>query len=348
MKILYGYRYGIVGGVSTQLLLRQAALQNEGIQCDLFFSQDNGLGQVLPDESKQNIFFGGLDKYKKLLEKDYDAVIVVDTPELLQGNRKTLFLDIHTTTTQGLSYLDEIDKVSLAGLMVPSTYSASLVASKTGTGEDSIYIVPNTLNTAVFNLQTKPNEHNEFHKPEFIWVGKLDQHKNWRLALVYARILKDLLGSIRFYVVGGYTAPIEVGQAFFDLLAELDISDSVIWLDRLANEQVADLYKRCAESGGAMLITSRDESFGMAAAESLLCGCPLITNDLPVFREVFPESPMVRRLDINEPEQFIHAVNQLRSGIDIPERLRMNSILTCKYGPSAFVKQLLKVVNNAN
>ena len=60
-----------------------------------------------------------------------------------------------------------------------------------------------------------------------------------------------------------------------------------------------------------MLVTSRDESFGMAAAESLMCGCPLIANDLPVFREVFPSSPMVHLVDIWDPEQVASAAQDV-------------------------------------
>src|SRR5690606_40696581 len=100
---------------------------------------------------------------------------------------------------------------------------------------------------------------------DLIWVGKLDQHKNWRLALVYTQLLKELLGPVHLYMVGGYTAPEATAQAFFELAYRLGVSDSVTWLDRVENVQLASLYHRCAASGGAMLVTSRDESFGMAA-----------------------------------------------------------------------------------
>lgn len=343
MKILYGYRYGIVGGVSTQLLLRQSALQHVGGQCDLFFCQDNGLRQVLPNITDGQVLFGGVRAFNQQVARgQYDAVVVIDTPELLASPSKRLFLDVHTTTQTGLSYLDRVDLSGLAGLMVPSAYSAGLVAKKNGRPVGDIHVIPNTLNTAVFNLAS---ELPELSKPEFIWVGKLDQHKNWRLALVYARMLKDLFGSIRFYMVGGYTAPAAVGDDFFRLLQDLDIQDSVVWLDRLANSQLASLFRRCAGSGGAMLITSRDESFGMAAAEALLCGCPLIANDLPVFREVFPDSPMVQRVDIWQPDQVIQAISHL-SACPITElsRHEMFEVLYSQYGSAAFVTALNRII----
>ncbi|MBA1239549.1 glycosyltransferase [Pseudomonas kunmingensis] len=343
MKILYGYRYGIVGGVSTQLLLRQAALRQVGGQCDLFFCQDNGLRQVLPATAVGQVFFGSVRAFQRqVAQGQYDAVVVIDTPELLSVSSKHLFLDVHTTTQAGLSYLDRANLSGLAGLMVPSAYSAGLLAKKTARSVTDIHILPNTLNTAVFNLAVSASAPT---CPEFIWVGKLDQHKNWRLALVYARMLKDALGNIRFHMVGGYTAPATVGDDFFNLLHDLEIQDSVVWLDRLANNQLATLFRRCANSGGAMLVTSRDESFGMAAAEALLCGCPLIANDLPVFREVFPEGPMVKRVDIWQPDQVVQAIQQLSSdSITNADRQTMFEALRSQYGAEAFVNALNRMI----
>lgn len=349
MKLLYAYRYGIVGGVSTQLLLRKQALEQAGYHCELFFSQDNGLRQVLP-KATQGVHFGALSAFRQLVIKGrFDAVIVIDTPELLRlasgpcRRRNPVYLDVHTTTQTGLSYLEGLSVKSLAGVMVPSDYSARLVGHRRPDWQDRIHVIPNLLNTEIFAPTGSMQE--GFDHPEFIWVGKLDQHKNWRLALVYAQLLQELLGPIHLYMVGGYTAPAATAEAFFELAYRLGISDSVTWLDRVENVQLARLYHRCAASGGAMLVTSRDESFGMAAAEALLCGCPLITNDLPVFREVFPDSSMVQRVDIWQPEQVAGAIKKLTvEKVDPGERQAMYQTLRMRYGAAAFESALRGVI----
>lgn len=348
MKILYAYRYGIVGGVSTQLLLRKQALEKSGHGCELFFSQDNGLRQLLP-AGMTGVHFGGIRAFRELVRRGFDSVVVIDTPELLSvakrnaGRNLKVFLDVHTTTQTGLSYLDGLSLSHMAGIMVPSAYSAALVGRKRAEWQTDIHIIPNLLNTEVFSPAVDDPE--GVSCPEFIWVGKLDKHKNWRLALVYARMIREMLGDIRLYMVGGYTAPETTGDSFFQLAHRLGISDAVTWLDRVENVQLAALYQRCALSGGAMLVTSRDESFGMAAAESLLCGCPLITNDLPVFREVFPDSPMVQRVDIWQPQQVAQAViNMNKAALDGEEKIRIYRALKSSYGPDAFVNRLTKTV----
>lgn len=346
MRVLYAYRYGIVGGVYTQLSLRRRALNDAGIHCDIFFSQDNGIGYTLSD--REGFYFGSDVSFRRLVKRGrFDAVIVIDTPELLgvaAGSflrRNEVYLDVHTTTNTGLAYLADIRSSRLTGVMVPTNYSASLVRSRIAGGVN-ISVTPNILETNLFSPSLSHKAINESGHVggaprEFVWVGKLDHHKNWRLALVYTALLRDLFCDVRMHIIGGYTAPASQAEAFFELAYRLGISSEVSWLDRVDNRDLVDIYRRCASTGGAMLVTSRDESFGMAAAEALMCGCPLIANDLPVFREVFPESSLVKRVDIWKPDQLAAAAASLS---DRPSAEAVSSLhrqLAKKYGPEAFV-----------
>lgn len=348
MKVLYAYRYGIVGGVSTQLRLRQEALAKVNIECQLFFSQDNGLRQVLsrPD----GMHFGMDVSFGQLVRNGrFDAVVVIDSPELLGPARGSLFrrnrvfLDVHTTTATGLAYLNEVDVSSLAGVMVPTRYSEALVQRRVP--KASIEVVPNILDTGVFSPSGESRVESSGGTREFIWVGKLDNHKNWRLALVYARLLCDLFGDVKLHVVGGYTAPTERAEEFFQLAYRLGVSGRVSWLDRVENTTLAQLYRQCAASGGAMLVTSRDESFGMAAAEALLCGCPLIANDLPVFREVFPESPLIHLVDIWQPDQIAQAAQGLSQCAFEREVVTLHDELSRRYGPESFLASFKRLMS---
>ncbi|MGK8436048.1 hypothetical protein ACRS3X_01570 [Ectopseudomonas hydrolytica] len=232
MNLLYAYRYGIIGGVSTQLLLRQQAMQQQGHRCDLFFSQDNGLRAVLP--LQQGVYFGTDHSYRSLLRQGgYDHVVVIDTPELLAQSfpawwqpRREVWLDVHTTTANGLAYLDHLDVGRLAGVMVPTHYSALLVAKRLPSVIPRV--LPNVLDCEVFSL---PPEHvskaADADVRHFIWVGKLDAHKNWRLALIYARLLRELFGAVRLIMVGGYTASAETGEALFELAGKLELLDTL-------------------------------------------------------------------------------------------------------------------------
>jgi L-malate glycosyltransferase len=94
-----------------------------------------------------------------------------------------------------------------------------------------------------------------------------------------------------------------------------------------------------------MLVTSRDESFGMAAAEALLCGCPLIANDLPVFREVFPESPLIHLVDIWQPEQLAQAAQALSLCTLEREVAALHDELSRRYGPESFLASFKRLMS---
>lgn len=342
MVVIFAYRYGIAGGVATQLLLRQAALTDAGMECHLFFSQDNGLRQILGDETR--IHFGTDSSVTKLMRRVRpDALFVVDSPELLSARgiwtNCPVYLDVHTTTKNGLAYLDELVGDQLKLITVPTEYSATLVGKRIP--DANVSILPNILNTKAFELPKV--QHLKDGPSEFIWVGKLDNHKNWRMALVYTRLLIEHLGDVRMTMVGGFTAPDETAADFFALVHRLGIVDQVRWVDRLENSQLANLYHLCARTGGAMLVTSKNESFGMAAAEALLCGCPLIANDLPAFREIFPPSNMIQLVNIWNPEAFVEAVRQLPHRTTADAALVLRENISSKYSPEAFSAKFLSL-----
>jgi glycosyltransferase involved in cell wall biosynthesis len=83
----------------------------------------------------------------------------------------------------------------------------------------------------------------------------------------------------------------------------------------------------------------------MAAAEALLCGCPLIANDLPVFHEVFPPSPLVHLVDIWDPEAVAQAANEVAVLQRTDEVVsQLHAELRDRFGPEAFAGAFLDLL----
>lgn len=345
MRILCAYRYGIVGGVSTQFLLRQKVLRSAGFDCHLFFAQDNGLGDLL--EANERVHFGGEISLRRLVHRlRPDVAVVVDSPELIAPlqpwmRRPRLYLDVHTTTALGLSYLRDISLSRLDGVLCPTHYSAGLVQERRPGVEPQV--VPNLIEVGrVCDAQLEDGLSPAV--PEFVWVGKLDYHKNWRMALAWGSLLRQALGNINLIIVGGYTAPHKRVEEFMRLADELNLMGALRWIDRIDNAELPALYRRVAASGGAMLVTSRDESFGMAVAEALMCACPVIANDLPVFREVFPESPLLQRVDVWQPSSLLLALERLQQGWSSEDVQFMRHHLATRYSGDAFLSAMKPVL----
>jgi glycosyltransferase involved in cell wall biosynthesis len=128
-----------------------------------------------------------------------------------------------------------------------------------------------------------------------LWVGKLDDHKNWRGFLASARRLLDRRDDFDLWLAGGETAKDSVAEEMLDMARELKLLDRLRWLQRVEYRSMPVLYSLVAASGGLTVSTSCDESFGMTVAESLACGCPAAAAAVGALPEVL-EGPLAAGL----------------------------------------------------
>ena len=214
MKVLYCYRYGILGGVCTQLINRMRVLEGAGeLEAHLLFHRDYGISKTL-DGYPHLYFEENPAAVRKLAAAGgFDASVVIDTPEYFEAlndlDGTPLVTEVHTTTENGLKYLNDIHW-STVGYIVPSEYSRKMLLDRFGIGrKEPVHVVPNSLDTQLFPRVevAKPGE-----RPIFAWVGKLDDHKNWRGFLEVAARIGDAGVDAEFWLIGGETAP-EARQA---------------------------------------------------------------------------------------------------------------------------------------
>ncbi len=101
--------------------------------------------------------------------------------------------------------------------------------------------------------------------PRLLFVGRLNAQKN---PAVLLRALATLDEELQLDVVGdGPDA-----ETLHALAATLGIAHRVVWHGQQPRDAMPAFYARAA----ATLVPSRDEGFGMVAAESLLCETPVI------------------------------------------------------------------------
>jgi glycosyltransferase involved in cell wall biosynthesis len=286
MKILFGYRYGILGGVCTQLINRLAGFSRmPGMEVHFAFVKDYGISGVLG--SYPHVLYApepdALRPYCE--EAGIDAISIIDTPEMLDAvegittARKT-FLEVHTTYDVGLEYLED-RRLAVDAVLVPSRYSERLVKERLASSTP-IYRLQNCVDPESFSpLDRRPPA-----VPIVLWVGKLDDHKNWRGFLEIAARLAERVPEVAFWLVGGATASAEAKEEFVEERRRAGLERKLHWARRIPYSVMPDIYRLVAASGGLHLVTSRDESFGMSVAESLLCGCPVVASRVGALPEL--------------------------------------------------------------
>jgi glycosyltransferase involved in cell wall biosynthesis len=95
------------------------------------------------------------------------------------------------------------------------------------------------------------------------------------LLKVFAAILRSI-PEARLVRVGGFT------PSQRRLATELKVEEAIIHVPFLERDVLAAVYRRAT----LLLLTSEAEGFGLPVIEAMACGCPVVSSDLTVLREV--------------------------------------------------------------
>ncbi|MDD3894906.1 MAG: glycosyltransferase family 4 protein [Syntrophomonadaceae bacterium] len=289
MKILYLYKYGVLGGVSTQLLNRLKYLINF---CEPHFGflQDYGIKSSFEDYPF--VYFPeNIAAIIKLINKNnYDIIITIDTNEVYEAIRQANFKgivinEVHTTYEKSLkTFQNLIGNTAMQAVITPSNYLKQRILREFMLDSSiPIYVVENCLDNRLFAYQ--PPIINPAKKI-ILWVGKLDDHKNWLSFLSISALIRSLRKDCQFWLVGGYTAPEKVRRHLREMVNRLGLTDCFKWITRAEYAEMPALYSLTVASGGVCVSTSRNESFGMTIIEALACGCPSIAPSVGAIPEI--------------------------------------------------------------
>lgn len=164
--------------------------------------------------------------------------------------------------------------------------SRHLIATSKATGADlqhfyrlnskSVTVIPHGVGARFFEL------HRSCPEPYLLYVSTLHPHKNHqRLLRAYAQRPR----RERLVLAGlpGFHA-----NAVRDLIAELNVGDSVRLTGWIPREELYQLYAKAS----ACVFPSTFEGFGMPVLESLAAGIPTACSDIPPLRESAGEAAL--------------------------------------------------------
>lgn len=322
MRLLYFYRYSILGGVSTQLANRLRAAGDK-TEMHFAFLHDYGGRSVFGNHPWIHFPTSSQEMRALVRARSYDAVLVIDTPEAFPAVRDAGFTgavinEVHTTTSN-IAYLSSLHGERMSAFLAPSRYLCRRIEQEFGfAGEVACHWAPNCLDTGAFRpiaIAAVPR------RKVLLWVGKLDDHKNWRGFLEAGRRLLDRRDDFELWLAGGETAPNPVAEEMLDVACELRLLDRLRWLQRVEYRAMPTLYSLVSASGGLTVSTSCDESFGMTVAESLACGCPAVAAAVGALPEILAGPLAAGLYPFFEEDALVATVEKLLD--DAAERSQM-------------------------
>ena len=286
MKVLFIYKFLTTGGVEAVLRARIDGMVGIGVEGYVWFLEQID-GGVIFQGSARDPFIGDLTRLAEHLRDNYyDTISVIDTPEVfpllaqLPGST-TIVVEAHTPYLENLEYLRSLDGIQIASIIVPSRFQASLVKRRIKR-EIPVEILPNSLGASLssepLGFEPKPPA------PILAWIGRLDNLKNWRLAIKTASILRKREIVFELWVAGRLVEP-ATSQHLYQAAKRADLLDRLRWFDNFPHIRIHRWLDAVRESGGVVLATSKGESFGMSVAEAMARECPVVVPAEPPFVE---------------------------------------------------------------
>ncbi|WP_144937401.1 glycosyltransferase family 4 protein [Paenibacillus sp. 32O-W] len=334
MKILYIYKYCILGGVTTQLVNRLNYLSQMCTPYFVFLSDHGGRSAF---NGYPHIYI--LDNKQKMInflnQNKFDLIVTIDTYEIYEVIDElkinvTVIHEVHSTYITTLMKLKEVlAKSEIAAIITPSEYLKNkIIMNYSEKSNIPIYCVENCLDTSLFSYKDVIYESLN-NERMLLWVGKLDDHKNWKFFIEVAVDLKaHLKGDVIFQLVGGHTAPDSIKNEFIRTISKYKIDGFFNWIPFVDYKNMPEIYSKVAKSGGLCISTSIDESFGMSLIEAISCNCPVIAPKVGAIPEILDGNLSQYLYEVNNKEDCINKI------IRRLEIISMDEDYITKYGNS--------------
>jgi glycosyltransferase involved in cell wall biosynthesis len=269
------------------------------------FKSDHGVQKMLNPYATLHF---GLDENTTtgfLRTNKFDIIVIIDTEEYIRAVRDvdtdaSIIIEVHTSIERNLDYLSRLQEGDVNTFTTVSEYMVERIKHhRSDTVLDCRIIkFENVLDTELFQTSDIQSE----GPPVVLWVGKIDDHKDWKAFMEISSMINKQLPDVEFWIVGGQTCPDGLAQEVFERAEELEIIHRFRWFDRIENERMPTFISLIRGRRGINLVTSHGESFGMSVLEVLLTGCPVVSSNVGALGEVTPAASFFRLYDLGDLE----------------------------------------------
>ena len=285
-RVCFIYSWATHGGVERVFLNRLLAFRQAAphIQADLLFLHDSGGAESLRSALKrQGINARVLVAPDFAEDADYDLVFCVDCPPAFAMCERRGFryvAECHTTYPENRQYLHRLPE-ACERIVVPSVlFGERLRTELTGRAAQIIVTLRNFIPWDMEQVYA------DFRRPGWVrtpllFFGRMDKLKN-PLMLLDALALLEQRGDNRFFVIlcGPQSREIDIQEA----IDRRGLQALVMVMPPLQFSATNDWLRLVKDRGGIFVSPSQGESFGLAAAEAISVGMPVLLSDIAEHR----------------------------------------------------------------
>lgn len=199
-------------------------------------------------------------------------------------------------------------KLHYDGIITVSNFSKRQVLSL-GVDPRLVHVVYNGVDLEFYDsIEVRE----KYSKVTVTCVSRLSRKKrfDWLLKALYF-LRKDL--DAELMIVG--TGPDE--RRLRGLTSSYGLTEHVRFMGRVSDEEKARILKR----SHCFWFASRQEGFGLAPLEAMVCGLPVVVSDIPTMREVIGKAGIYAR----SPEEFASKTRELLSDPKLYEEFSLKA-----------------------
>ncbi|MCP1169435.1 glycosyltransferase family 4 protein [Limimaricola sp. ASW11-118] len=304
-----------LGGVVSVMRERVKQGLSKGAHYDFYFFNDFGGRASLVEAGARHVMVGNMSHENNVAtlvrNNGYKSAHLFShyhLGHLLKLHKIRVHAEVHG------SHISAIHDLRKAGsaydrITVPSQWSKDWIAGH-GFDPSIIDVVENSVDRSIF--YERPDIELKGAKPApVIWVGRMEEHKNWRDALSIFSILLKRGQPIQPVMVLSLHSDAARIHEFFRQLSLLGLLSKVEVLYNISQIEVAHLFREAAAMGGCSLLTSKLESFGLAVTESQYCGLPVVASRVGAIPERVTHDESVRLFDFGDNQVAADLIEQV-------------------------------------
>jgi len=314
------------GGMETLNRHRYWALLDGGVDSAFHYCFPGaGMGNAVGIP----VFVGyGPDHMRRVLGSDrYDALVVTTVFEHLGlvrelGFRKPVIFEI-----QGFGSMERareqmtmartyVDQYADAVMVPPAPHLIGL--AKEIWPRKPLYTMPVPFDLKRFHYRPKGAS----SPPIVAWIGRIEANKNWREFLLAGREILNRTGNLRLMMFGDLSLAPEPERAeFYQALDGLGLGPHTELYSNVRNRMMPDFLSKVADSGGALLATSRVESVHYGVLEAMACRCPVVTSDSDGVRQSVIDGRTGLYYQLGSPGEAARAVLRLMENPELRRKV---------------------------
>lgn len=279
-EVCFAYPWATLGGVERVFLNRAQAFLAEGedVRMHVHYAADGGGLAAFEAAIASMGLRSRIDIVREFDPSRYDAVCVIDAPDLLPArdalSKTRWIVECHTPYPHNRAYLEDLPDDAME-ILVPSPTFATMLARERPALAARIRVLRNCVMPGVVDhVPTTPR----WARRPLLFFGRMDELKNPQALIDLLAALDRRRPGAFFVIAAGPEVP---GYDFDGRVAALNLRDCVLRLPPIAFLRTHAFLAAMRQAGAIMVSPSRGESFGLAAAESMAAGLPVLLSRLP-------------------------------------------------------------------